>query len=135
MKKRLTLKLVGNKQYYFNNFAITAGLVIMTGLVVVVGLFGTFAQSTSFIDFLGGAGSLVVNSMIVQLSLTMAVILIFALLIVLITSKRVAGPMYRLEDSLKTMLKGDWDKPLKFRKGDEFGSVGHALSEFRDHFK
>lgn len=46
--------------------------------------------------------------------------------IAIIISHRIAGPLVRLNNGMKSLEKGEWpDRPMKFRKGDE----GHHLAE------
>lgn len=46
----------------------------------------------------------------------------------------IAGPVYRLEQSMKTMAKGDFSLRTAFREKDEFEELATALNDLGDSF-
>ena len=66
------------------------------------------------------------------LLLGLPVISILMLLWGLIISHRIAGPVYRLEQELDKILKGDFSRRIGFRKKDELASVAQGINKVLD---
>ena len=67
-----------------------------------------------------------------------AVLLPVLLLDVLLTTNRVAGPLYRLRRSLRAMAAGEHVEPVEFRKGDFWQEVAeefNAVAAYIDSLK
>ncbi len=60
------------------------------------------------------------------------VISILLLLWGLVISHRIAGPIYRLEQELDKISKGDFSLRIKFRKKDEFASIAQGINKVLD---
>jgi len=66
------------------------------------------------------------------LLLTALAVTLLAMLLALYASHRIAGPLFRLRQTLKAMIEGDFSHQVEFRKRDafqEFQSLVNLLSE------
>ena len=63
------------------------------------------------------------------------IILILLLRGILVYSNKIAGPIYRLERELDEVAKGDFNRKIKFRKGDELKEVAEKLNRVLEKIK
>ncbi|MBM3255697.1 MAG: methyl-accepting chemotaxis protein [Candidatus Omnitrophica bacterium] len=68
----------------------------------------------------------------VILLLGLPVISILLLLWGLVISHRIAGPVYRLEQELDKISKGDFSLRIRFRKKDELASIAQGINKVLD---
>ncbi|MFH0738867.1 MAG: methyl-accepting chemotaxis protein [Candidatus Omnitrophota bacterium] len=66
------------------------------------------------------------------LLLGLPVISILLLLWGLVISHRIAGPVYRLEQELDKISKGDFSLRIRFRKKDELASIAQGINKVLD---
>ncbi|TWI68203.1 hypothetical protein LZ24_02577 [Desulfobotulus alkaliphilus] len=128
--KRRTYILTNTSQtkYIFSYFAL-----FCLGLLVFSSLFSFMSMDTTTIIYdkseirVGSTPNMLVNQM---LGSGWVIILIGgSLLFVLSTimTHRVAGPAYRIEESLKKMLRGEFGFKIILRKNDEMKPIAHKL--------
>ena len=61
--------------------------------------------------------------------------MILASISVFYYSHRLAGPIYRLERHLRMMIDGNYGRPLRFRKNDEFKQLADVINQLQDKLK
>ena len=130
-RKKLRLKLMGDKHFQWNTILFFLSVVLFTGLTVMLTNALVVMKSPVFYELLELNGWVLVNKLIVYSSITTIMCVVLALMIALIYSNKVAGPMYRLKAYLYDMINGNLQKPLRFRNDDEFKELTYAVNLFR----
>ncbi len=130
-RNRSWIKFTGDKRYHLNTFLTILLMVSVAGCTVLAINIGVVMQSSSFME-----GTTLSNIPIIQrLALAslagIGVILGLSFLVVFVYSQKIAGPIYRLQMMLKESLEGDLEKPLNFRRDDEFKSIPIAFNDLR----
>ncbi|MEI6631417.1 MAG: methyl-accepting chemotaxis protein [bacterium] len=74
----------------------------------------------------------VIGKIGIVLLLGLPVISILLLLWGLVISHRIAGPIYRLEQELDKISKGDFSLRIRFRKKDELASIAQGINKVLD---
>ena len=69
------------------------------------------------------------NSLLILLAIVEFVILMIICIVMLFLTHRIAGPMYKLQNTFKDIKNGGPLKRIYFRKGDNFHEVAHADNE------
>lgn len=59
----------------------------------------------------------------------------FVLVIGLLVSHNIAGPAYRIENTLREIGKGNFDIHIKLRKYDELKSIANAVNDMAENLK
>lgn len=130
-RKKLRLKLTGDKHFQWNTILFFLSVVLFTGLLVMLTNTLVVMKSPVFHELLELNGWVLVNKLIVYSSITIILCVVMALMFALIYSNKVAGPMYRLKAYLHDMINGNMQKPLRFRSDDEFKDLTYAVNSFR----
>ena len=63
------------------------------------------------------------------------VVLVVVLRAILVYSNKIAGPIYRLQRELDEVAKGDFNRRITFRKGDELTGVAEKLNSVLEKIK
>lgn len=70
----------------------------------------------------------ILPSVILTNVITTGIIAVIALVVTLLVSHKIAGPMFRFEQDLKVIADGDLQKKIHIRNGDQFGGVATNLN-------
>lgn len=71
----------------------------------------------------------ILPSVIITNVITTIVVCGFAVIVTLLVSHKIAGPMFRFEKDLEEIAQGDLQKTIKIRDGDQFENVAINLNE------
>jgi len=85
------------------------------------------AISTSLIPALNRVNTILV----IAIPLVFLIMLILSILI----SHKIAGPLFRLEKELKEIAKGDYSRKIKLRPNDELKEIADGINEILDHLQ
>lgn len=69
------------------------------------------------------------------LLITLPIIFVVMLLLAIIISHRIAGPIYRLEKELAEISKGDYSRRIKLRSRDELQEIAEGVNSLLDVLK
>lgn len=123
IKKRYQLRFITH--FCVSMLVVVALAVIIFDLYINKELGGTYYQSLLTLQG-------VRNNIIPAMIFTGGILIIFAtlavLIITLIGSNKIAGPIYRLERSLESIGKGDLGLRIKFRKHDAIDRVAEDIN-------
>ncbi len=136
-KKSLTLK---RRQYFINRqfqtrfilkfIAVLLFGAILSTIITMIStretLTSTFTGSKLVIEKTALA---ILPSVILTNIITTAVVGIVALVLILVLSHKIAGPMFRFEKDLEDISQGNLRKKVRIRRGDQFSSVAENLNE------
>lgn len=128
------------RQYYIDKRFQTAFigkfvLVLLLGAIlsVVITMFSTQATLTSTFDgsrlVIEKTSIAILPSVIFTSLITTGVLGIIVIGVTLLVSHKIAGPMYRFEKDLEEIAKGDLQKRIHIRNGDQFTSVAKNLND------
>ena len=110
-------------------------LVLLLGalLTIVITMLTTRATLTS--SFNGGrlvieqTSLAILPSVVFTSVITTVVVGLVALVVTLLISHRIAGPMFRFNKDIEEISRGNLQKNVKIREGDQFGAVADNLNE------
>lgn len=110
-------------------------------LIVLAAALGTFyykATYTSIIDILSGTEKETIKEILAysagSLYILFAFILIYVVIVSVVYSHRIAGPIQRIKKNLNAMLNGDLSVDFSTRKNDEFTALSTELQAFTNSF-
>ena len=99
-------------------------LVVLTALISAVVIYRFSSQSVTTVFensrlIIKPGTEFILPGLILSTLMSVIFVGIATIIIVLFMSHRIAGPLYKLEDSLERMANGDMSFDIYFRKGDE----------------
>ena len=86
-------------------------------------------QESQFFRFINHQKDKFTNIFLVTSVLSSVVLVIFGILL----SHKIAGPVYRMTEDLKEMIKSKTTKEIHFRKGDFFIELTETFNKFLDY--
>jgi methyl-accepting chemotaxis protein len=131
------------KQYYINKsfqtrFIIYFFLILILGGAISIGLTLFNTQDTltsSFVDsklMIRSTSLAIMPSVIYTNLITTAVVGIISIIVTLLVSHKIAGPMYRFEKDIDRISKGDLKSRITIRQGDQFQGIATSLNTMVD---
>lgn len=128
------------RQYFINRkfqagFILKFCLVLILGAVlsVVVTMWTTQATLTSSFEgsklVIEKTSLAILPSVILTNVITTLVVGVIAIVVTLLVSHKIAGPMFRFEKDLAEISGGNLQKHIHIRNGDQFGSVARNLND------
>lgn len=135
---------VKRRQYYINKkfqtgFILKFILVLVLGgvLSVVITLLTTNSTLTSSYDgarlVIEKTSFAILPSVVITSLITTSVVGIVAVVVTLLVSHRLAGPMYRFEKDIEEIGAGNLQKKIRIRDGDQFVEVAENLNRMVDN--
>lgn len=67
------------------------------------------------------------------LFISLPLIFLVMLLLSIVISHKIAGPVYRLERELKEISEGDYSRRIKFRSNDELQEIADGINKILEH--
>ncbi len=137
----MTKKTIHKRRNYFINKqvqGIYALFLIMS--VGIISLLVSMEILRSFYhSFGGGNGESFFANINTFFMIKVVVLLLLGSLLIgalsLFASHRIAGPIFRLNKSLKNITKGNYDERLSFRKNDYFQEIAKNFNDMADSFE
>lgn len=128
------------RQYFINRkfqtgFMLKFFAVLFSGAVLSVMVTLLTTQETLTSSFEGSrlviekTSLAILPSVIFTNLITSLVVGIVAVVVILLVSHKIAGPMYRFEKDIEEISQGDLRKQIKTREGDQFSSVAINLNQ------
>jgi hypothetical protein len=122
-------KIIINKSFQFKLCFIFCSLVFISTLIYPVAIYDIFEKFTSL---LGGSSEQFVeqrNNLFMYLIAIQSTFMILMVVICLLVSHRIAGPMYKLTKYLAELREGKEVGELYFREGDYFPEVADEINK------
>ena len=110
-------------------------LILIVGGILSIGITLLTTESTLTSSFEGSrlviekTSMAILPSVIVTNLITTAVVCAMAVVVTLLISHRISGPMFRFTEDLEKISQGDLQKKIQIRKGDQFESVAINLNK------
>ncbi len=129
------------RRQYFINRKFQAGFILKFVLVLILGailsvaitMFTTQATLTSSFEgsklVIEKTSLAILPSVILTNVITTLIVGVFVIIITLLVSHKIAGPMFRFEKDIEEISQGNLQKQIHIRNGDQFGSVARNLNE------
>jgi methyl-accepting chemotaxis protein len=128
------------RQYYINRkfqagFILKFVLVLILGAILSVVVSMLTTQTTLTSSFEGSklviekTSLAILPSVILTNVITTLVVGAVVIIITLLVSHKIAGPMFRFEKDLEEISQGNLQKQIHIRNGDQFGSVARNLNQ------
>lgn len=69
----------------------------------------------------------------IVLFISLPLVFLIMLLLSIVISHKIAGPVYRLERDLKEISEGDYSRRIKFRSNDELQEIADQINKILEH--
>ncbi|HEY3347930.1 MAG TPA: methyl-accepting chemotaxis protein, partial [Nitrospirota bacterium] len=115
-------------------------LSLIAGLVLSMGLLIYLSDDSLTADYSGGTlkiqqtTDMLLPYIIISNALAIALVAVAGVMISLVYSHRIAGPLYRFEKDLEAIKQGDLTRRIKLRDGDQFSEMAEQINSFTDFF-
>lgn len=122
------------KEFQFK-FIIKFSLIIFAGTILSTGLVFLFSQESLTSSFensrlvIKNTGYAIMPAVIITNLITLGVITLAAIGVTLFVSHRIAGPIFRFEQDIKRVAKGDLSVRIQLRQKDQFSEMERAFNE------
>ena len=121
------------KDFQFK-FILKFCLLVLIGVVISTGLLFLFSQDTLTSSFqqsrlvVKKTGMAILPSIVYTNLITLGLITLASVIVTLFVSHKIAGPMFRFEEELKEIGKGDLTKTVLIRKKDQIADMAVSLN-------
>jgi methyl-accepting chemotaxis protein len=126
------------RNYYIDKdfqtkFIVRFWLVLAAGSLLTVAAVYWLAQNTTTVGIVDGrvavhtTAEYLLPLLLQTVAIELAVVSLFTVLMTLVVSHKIAGPLYRLKETLESLGNGEL-KPMHFRKGDQLQKVSSSYN-------
>ncbi|MGA8180171.1 MAG: methyl-accepting chemotaxis protein [Desulfobacterales bacterium] len=133
---------IKRKQYFVQKdfqfkFILKFCMVLIVGIIISTGLVLLFSENTLTSSFeqsrlvIKNTASAILPSVFLSHLIAFVLISLLAIVVTLLVSHKLAGPLFRFEKELKEMGSGDLSKEVKIREKDQFKAVANSLNQMR----
>ncbi|PIU42034.1 MAG: hypothetical protein COS99_02270 [Candidatus Omnitrophica bacterium CG07_land_8_20_14_0_80_42_15] len=105
----------------------------LAGYTIYYTVFGLLGEKLANV-YPQGRLALIFKTVNIVLLIRVALLIPFVVMISIILSHRIAGPVYRMERYINEVSSGDLSSILKLRKRDEFKSLAEAINKMTQGF-
>lgn len=106
----------------------------LAGYTVYYTVFGLLGEKLANV-YPQGRLEAIFKTVNITLLARIALLIPFAVVISIILSHRIAGPLFRIEGALNEIARGDFSSILKLRKRDEFKGLAEAVNSLTENLK
>lgn len=123
------------KQEFQFKFIIKFCLILISGIILSTGLVFLFSQETLTSSFdnsrlvVENTGYAIMPTLIFTNLITLGIITLAAIIVTLFVSHRIAGPMFRFEQDIKKIAKGNLLIRINLRQKDQFSEMADAFND------
>jgi len=111
--------------------------VLLIGIIISVGLLVLFSKNTLTSSFeqsrlvIKNTATAILPSVFLSHFIALVIIVLLAIVITLLVSHKLAGPMFRFQNELKEIGKGDLRNAVRIREKDQLKAVADNLDQMR----
>jgi methyl-accepting chemotaxis protein len=122
------------KDYQFR-FILRFCILVLAGGLISTGLLFVFSQGTLTSSFdqsrlvVRSTAEAILPSLLITNAITLVLIALATIVVVLFLSHKIAGPMYRFENDLKLIGKGDLTTVIHLREKDQITEMANSLNQ------
>jgi len=127
-------KIIYIKKDFQFKFILKFCLILLAGILISTTLLFLFSQESLTSSFensrlvIKNTGVAILPSIIITNLITLCIICIAAVIVTLLISHKIAGPMFRFESDLGKIEKGDLCIKINLREKDQFSEMALALN-------
>lgn len=123
------------KQEFQFKFIIKFCLILIAGIIISTGLVFLFSQETLTSSFdnsrlvVENTGYAIMPVLIITNLITLGIITLAVIIVTLFVSHKIAGPMFRFEQDIKKIAKGNLLVRINLRQKDQFSEMADAFND------
>ncbi len=123
------------KRGFQSRFILKFCLLLLCGIALSTGLIFLLSQGTltsSFSDsrlVINRTSQAIMPTLLITNLITLGIITLAAIAVTLFVSHRIAGPMFRFEQDIKKIARGDLSVRINLRRKDQFSEMATAFNE------
>lgn len=120
-----------------SKFILKFCMVLLTGIIISIGLLFLFSKNTLTSSFeqsrlvIKNTASAILPSVLLSHSIALLLITLLTIVVTLLISHKLAGPLFRFQKELKEIGDGDLSKVVKIRKKDQVKAIADSLNQMR----
>ena len=133
---------IKRRQYFVqkdfqSKFILKFCMVLLTGIIISIGLLFLFSKNTLTSSFeqsrlvIKNTASAILPSVLLSHSIALVLITLLTIVVTLLISHKLAGPLFRFQKELKEIGDGDLSKVVKIRKKDQVKAIADSLDQMR----
>jgi len=133
---------IKRRQYFVqkdfqSKFILKFCMVLLTGIIISIGLLFLFSKNTLTSSFeqsrlvIKNTASAILPSVFLSHLIALVLITLLTIVVTLLVSHKLAGPLFRFQKELKEIGDGDLSKVVKIRKKDQVKAIADSLNQMR----
>ena len=128
------------KQFQFK-FILKFCIVVLIGIIISTGLLFLFSMNTLTSSFeqsrlvIKNTAFAIIPSVFLSNLIALALITLVTIIVTLIISNKLAGPLFRFQKELKEIGEGNLTQEIKLRKNDQITAIADSLNQMRAGLK
>jgi methyl-accepting chemotaxis protein len=133
---------IKRRQYFVqkdfqSKFILKFCMVFLTGIIISIGLLFLFSKNTLTSSFeqsrivIKNTASAILPSVFLSHFIALVLITLLTIVVTLLISHKLAGPLFRFQKELKEIGNGDLSKVVKLRKKDQVKAIADSLNQMR----
>ena len=133
---------IKRRQYFVqkdfqSKFILKFCMVLLTGIIISIGLLFLFSKNTLTSSFeqsrlvIKNTASAILPSVFLSHLIALVLITLLTIVVTLLVSHKLAGPLFRFQKELKEIGDGDLSKVVKIRKKDQVKAMADSLNQMR----
>jgi methyl-accepting chemotaxis protein len=137
---------VKRRQYFVQKdfqfkFILKFCIVLLIGIIISTGLLFLFSMNTLTSSFeqsrlvIKNTAFAIIPSVFLSNLITLALITLVTIIVTLIISNKLAGPLFRFQKELKEIGEGNLTQVIKLRKNDQITAIADSLNQMRTGLK
>jgi len=141
-----TVGHIKRRQYFVqknfqSKFILKFCMVLLVGIIISTGLVLLFSENTLTSSFeqsrlvIKNTASAIFPDVFLSHVIAFILISLLAIVVMLLISHKLAGPMFRFQKELNNIGNGDLSHIVKIRKKDQFEAVADSLNQMRENLQ
>ena len=128
------------KNFQFK-FILKFCIVVLIGIIISTGLLFLFSMNTLTSSFeqsrlvIKNTAFAIIPSVFLSNLIALALITLVTIIVTLIISNKLAGPLFRFQKELKEIGEGNLTQEIKLRKNDQITAIADSLNQMRTGLK
>jgi len=124
------------KNFQFK-FILKFCIVLLIGIIISIGLLCLFSMNTLTSSFeqskliIKNTASAILPSVFLSHLIALVLITLLAIVVTLLISHKLAGPLFRFQKELKEIGEGNLTQVIKLRKNDQITAMADSLNQMR----
>jgi methyl-accepting chemotaxis protein len=137
---------IKRRQYFVqkgfqSKFILKFCMILLVGIIISIGLLFLFSENTLTSSFeqsrlvIKNTASAILPNVFLSHLIAFVLITLLTIVITLLVSHKLAGPLFRFQKELKEMGSGDLSNVIKMRKDDQVKAIADGLNHMRANLR